>query len=406
MSKIWGIVIITAIALIVSLLVYPFVLRFAIKRKIFDNPGARKLQKTPVPVFGGVGVYLGIIAAIGVSFFIMRSGVMVYGLIAMTAMLLIGVWDDIAGLSPYIRLLAEILVVLFIMFVVGASIDDFHGLWGIHRIGLKWSIPLSLIAGVGIINAINLIDGVNGYSSGFGIMACFFFGIAFFLTRNFSMGTLCFATGAALIPFFLHNVFGKSSRMFIGDGGTLMLGTLLTLCVFCTLSHNSPSAALESKGVGLVAFTLAVLGIPVFDTLRVMARRMIRGKSPFHPDKTHLHHIFIDCGFSHIGTSVTILSLQFLLVLIWYLSWKLGANIDWQLYIVIFYSLLVTFVFYALMRSSQRHKGRLYRFFVGFGRIMHINQRPGFKKIRKFIDHNALSIDYYIKMKDKDSRQN
>lgn len=182
-----------------------------------------------------------------------------------------------------------------------------------------------------------------------------------------------------------------------------MLGTLLTLCVFCTLSHNSPSAALESKGVGLVAFTLAVLGIPVFDTLRVMARRMIRGKSPFHPDKTHLHHIFIDCGFSHIGTSVTILALQFLLVLIWYLSWKLGASIDWQLYIVVFYSLLVTFAFYSTMRLSQKRKGRLYRSFVGFGRIMHINQRPPFKKIRKFIDRNALGINYYKKMKDEDS---
>lgn len=367
MSKIWEIFIVTAIAFIVSLIVYPFVLRFAVKHKILDNPDARKLQHTPVPVLGGVAVYLGIMVATAVSFFLMHSGVMFYGLIAMTIMLLVGFWDDIAELSPYLRFLIEIIVVWLMIFAVGAAIDDFHGLWGLHSVGIIISAPISIIAGVGIINAINLIDGVNGYSSGFGIMACFFFAIEFFLTRNFSMGTLCFLTGAALVPFFLHNVFGKASSMFIGDGGTLMVGTLLSLCVFCTLSKNSPSAALESQGVGLVAFTLAVLGIPVFDTLRVMAARILKGNSPFSPDKTHLHHLFIDCGFSHIGTSVSILTQQFILVLIWFVSWKLGASIDWQLYIVVIVSVLVTFVFYDVMRASQKRNGTLYRRFVAFG---------------------------------------
>ena len=395
MSKVWQAVILVTIAFVVTLIVYPLVLKFAVKHGIYDNPDARKLQRQPVPVMGGVAVWIGVMVAIVVSFFLMHSGVMFYGLICMSVMLVIGCWDDISDVSPYIRFILEVLVVWAMMNLTGASIDSFRGLWGINTISTAISIPLSIVAGVGIINAINLMDGVNGYSSGFGIMACFFFGAAFCFTRNYSMGILCFVTGAALVPFYLHNAFGKASRMFIGDGGTLMLGTLLSLCVFCTMSANSPSAVLATSGVGLAAFCLAVMGIPVFDTLRVMSARMLHKKSPFYPDKTHLHHIFIDCGFSHIGTSTTILILQGLIVFFWWLSWKLGASIDWQCYIVIFLDLLFTVGIYYAVRGSRERRGRLYLHFVRFGRTMRINEHSIFKFVRRIMDSKFMGVDYH-----------
>lgn len=395
MSRIWQAVILAATALIVTLLVYPLVLKFAVRHHIYDNPDARKLQRQPVPVMGGVAVWIGIMVAIVVSFFIMHSGVMFYGLAAMTIMLAVGCWDDMKDISPYIRFLLEVLVVWALMNLTGASIDSFHGLWGIQELGLSLSIPLSIIAGVGIINAINLIDGVNGYSSGFGIISCFFFAAAFFFSHNFSMGTLCIVTSAALVPFYLHNAFGKASRMFIGDGGTLMLGTLLTLCVFCTLSQNSPSVVLKGNGIGLVAFCLAVMGIPVFDTLRVMSARIIHGRSPFHPDKTHLHHIFIDCGFSHIGTSTSILFSQLLIILIWWLSWKLGASVDWQFYIVVAADLFFTVVLYLSIKLSKKHHGKLYKAFIYVGRKMRINEHSIFEFVRRIMDGKFMGVDYH-----------
>lgn len=394
MSKFWQAVILAAVAFLVTLLVYPLVLKFAVRHHIYDNPDARKLQRQPVPVMGGVAVWIGVMVAIVISFFVMHSGVMVYGLVAMTIMLLVGCWDDMSDVSPYIRFLVEVLVVWALMNLTGASIDSFHGLWGIQEIGPAISIPLSIIAGVGIINAINLMDGVNGYSSGFGMLACFFFAASFFFSQNFSMGALCIVTGAALLPFYLHNAFGKSSRMFIGDGGTLMLGTLLTLCVFCTLSKDAPSITLENNGIGLVAFTLAVMGIPVFDTLRVMFTRIIHGLSPFHPDKTHLHHIFIDCGFSHIGTSTTILLLQLLVVFLGWLSWKLGASIDLQFYIVIAVDLLFTFGLYLSVKRSRERRGKLYQFFIYVGRKMRLNEHSLFQLVRRIMDRKFMGVDY------------
>lgn len=395
MSTIWQTVILAFIAFSVSLMVYPFILKYAVKHNILDNPDYRKLQRRPVPVMGGVAVYIGLMVAIVVSFFAMHSGIMFYGLAAMTVMMVVGCWDDAKDLSPYLRFIIEVSVVWVLMFAVKARIDNFHGLWGVHWIWNSLSLPLSIVAGVGIINAINLIDGVNGYSSGYGMMACFFFAAQFFFTGNYSMGTLCVVSGSAVVPFFLHNVFGKSSRMFIGDGGTLMIGTLLALCVFCTLSGHSPSARLESKGVGLVAFSLAVLGIPVFDTLRVMSARILRGFSPFQPDKTHLHHLFIDCGFSHIGTSLTILTSQFFLIFLWWLTWKLGGSIDLQFYVVVAIALFDTFAFYRLMRISQSHNGKLFRWFVKFGDFMRVNDHKPFKLFRRFIDSKSIiGVDY------------
>lgn len=395
MSKFWQAVILAIVAFIVTLLVYPLVLKFAVKHHIYDNPDARKLQRRPVPVMGGVAVWIGVMISIVISFFVMQSGVMVYGLICMTIMLMVGCWDDMSDVSPYIRFLLEVLVVWAMMNLTGASIDSFHGLWGIQEIGSAISIPLSIIAGVGIINAVNLMDGVNGYSSGFGIIACFFFGASFFFSHNFSMGAICIVTAAALVPFYLHNAFGNASRMFIGDGGTLMLGTLLTLCVFCTLSQNAPSVTLEENGISLVAFSLAIMGIPVFDTLRVMSTRIIHKKSPFHPDKTHLHHIFIDCGFSHIGTSTTILFLQLVIVFIGWLSWKLGASIDWQFYIVIAADLLFTFGLYITVKRSRDHRGKLYQFFIYVGRKMRLNEHSIFKFVRRIMDDKFMGVDYH-----------
>lgn len=132
------------------------------------------------------------------------------------------------------------------------------------------------------------------------------------------MTILAVVSVGALIPFFLHNVFGKTSKMFIGDGGTLVMGTVMSVFVIAILQSGSRVAAFVDPNVGLVPFTLAVLSVPVFDTLRVMSTRMLKGSSPFRPDKTHLHHMFIDMGCSHVATTLAILGLNTAVVLCWW----------------------------------------------------------------------------------------
>jgi hypothetical protein len=208
------------------------------------------------------------------------------------------------------------------------------------------------VGGVGIINAINMIDGIDGYSSGYGIMACSCFAVLFIIYGPPVWSSLAVIVTSALIPFFFHNVFGVKSKMFIGDGGTMMLGFLMTIFARGALSSRR-SPELEAKGIGVIAMTLAILCIPVFDTLRVMTVRMLRGRSPFKPDKSHLHHLFIDMGFSHLGAALFILFINAMVVMIWLLSWKLGASVDVQFYFVLAMGFIVTFGVYGLMRAQQ-----------------------------------------------------
>lgn len=370
-------IIVFIVALLTSAMVFPVALRFARKHDIVDNPNARKLQRVPVPVFGGIVVYLGVLAGWLVLMLFMKSEVLSWGLVAMTIMMAIGMWDDMRDLSATLRFVIEFALVGAFIAVTGVYIDDFHGLWGIHELTPWLAIPLSLVVGVGIINAVNLIDGVDGYSSGYGILACVCVAIAFWQVWNPVMVCLTVIVIGAIIPFFLHNVFGARSKMFIGDGGTLMLGTLMAVMIFCSLSSKFGLEALEDKGMSLIAFTIAVACIPVFDTLRVMTMRILRGNSPFKPDKTHLHHLFIDMGFSHLGAALSILLINASVVLIWLLSWKLGASIDVQTYIVVALGFAVTFGFYKYMKNQQNGGPVDEEGYPQGSKVWHIAQKVG-----------------------------
>lgn len=346
-------ILVMMVAMVTSMMVFPWALKYAKDHGIVDNPNARKLQRVPVPVFGGVVVYSGILAGGLVLAAFMWNCVMVNGLIGMAILLLLGLWDDQKDISALLRFLIEIVLVSAFIALTGVYIDDFHGLWGIDELNDWIAIPFSVFVGVSIINGVNLIDGVDGYSSGYGMMACIFFGLCYWTVWSPTMTCLTMIVIGALLPFFMHNVFGQKSRMFIGDGGTLMLGMFLTVCTFYALSSTQPCDKLDEKGLSLIAYALAVLSIPLFDTLRVFTMRILRGKSPFKPDKTHLHHLFIDMGFSHLGAALSILIVNMTVVLVWFASWKLGASVDVQTYVVVVLGFIVTFGFYKFMKVQQ-----------------------------------------------------
>ena len=389
-------IIVAVVSLVVSLAMYPLVLKYARAHGIVDNPNARKLQRVPVPVMGGVVVYAGIIVGGMLLYLFFQSDVLISGLVGMTLMMLIGVWDDVKDISARLRFLIEIGLVTTFIQLTDTYIDNLQGLWGIYELPVWVSYPLSIVAGVGIINAVNLIDGVDGYSSGYGMLASACFGFAFWTVWSPVMTSLTLIVIAALLPFFLHNVFGIRSKMFIGDGGTLMLGMLMTVFTFFAMSSNQQCYRLANEGVGLSAFTLSVMCIPVFDTLRVMTKRILRGTSPFHPDKTHLHHLFIDMGFSHLGAALFILLINFIVVMVWLASWKLGASVDVQLYIVIALGLTVTFVFYKVMKDQQNggpldEEGYpqgtwLWHLMVYLGGLTHRENKKFWRVMRRMVD--------------------
>ena len=398
-NELIGLIVFT-VAMVTSMVVYPLALKFARNHDIVDNPNARKLQRRPVPVFGGIVVYLGILAGMLLLWALMPHKILPYSIIGMTIMMSIGAWDDMKDISAFLRLAIEILVVTGFILSSGRYIDDLHGLWGIYELSPWVGIPLSVFVGVGAINAVNLIDGVDGYSSSYGILSCVCFGTVFWTVWNPVMVCMTMIVVGALIPFFLHNVFGAKSKMFIGDSGTLMLGMVMVVMAFCALSSKTRLEVWVNEGMCIPAFVIAVGVIPLFDTVRVMTMRMLRGHSPLKPDKTHLHHLFIDMGFSHLGAATYIVFINLFVVLIWMASWQLGASLDMQLYIVIFLGFMVTFVFYHVMRTQQNggpvdEEGYpqgtwLWHFMRRLGRHTHREDKRVWRTLKALVDGPLL----------------
>lgn len=296
-------------------LISPLVL-LAYRKNLVDKPNIRKLQHRPVPVLGGVSLIFSISCTLLLCLVFLPGYVaapqLTVACLATLVIFAVGLYDDLITLSFRVKFVFQILVITLLWYA-GFGIDSFAGLFGVWHMNTPLSLLFSLVVGVGLINAINMLDGVDGLSSSFGIIT----GIvvaAFFLLHGYSAGGCvgCMVAGA-LVPFFICNVFSKKYKMFIGDSGSMAIGVLAYLAV-CITIHLPQSYALDDYRV---SWLMAVYAVPVYDTLRVMFGRMLHGQSPFLPDKTHLHHAFVELQFPHLMITLMELSLVVLILLLW-----------------------------------------------------------------------------------------
>ena len=334
--------------------------------------------QAPVPVLGGVAVFVGILAAMIVGGIVSDVSGLYPVVCIMTLMLCVGVTDDILGLTPVSRIAVEVAAVLTLIYTTGCSIDDFHGLWGVGQLPGWLAVCLTVFAGVGIINSVNMIDGVNGLCSGYCIFACTAFGGYAVLSGDNQTAMLAAVCIGALLPFLCHNVFGQTSKMFIGNGGTLLMGTVMVFFVISRI-HG---AEMPSE----IPFTLAVLSIPVFDTVRVMGVRMMKGRSPFSPDKGHLHHLLFSLHFSHVGTTLTEILLGITITTAWWVSKSLGVPADVQLYIVAALGFFFTSGIYGLVEWIRTYRPQFLAALCRLGDWTHFGHSRWWLKIREAMD--------------------
>lgn len=380
------------ISFLAVILVYYQLLIIAKDKVLVDNPEARKLQKEPVPVLGGIAVYFGIL--VGTLTLCMFQAEVenpweLLSLIATTGiMLYIGAIDDMIGLRARWRLLIEFAILSALIYGCGGCLDSLHGLWGgVHTYSWTIAVPLTIFACVGIINSINMIDGVNGLSSGLCILFCCVFGYIFFFFGDVVNSSLAFSAAAALLPFYVNNVFGLKSRMFIGDAGTMVLGTLMSWFVISL--HRSDSfipARIETTGMSTVALALAILCVPVADSIRVMLLRIYQGKSPLNADKNHLHHVFISLGISHFFVSLIESSIAILVMGFFYASYKLGASYDVQLYTVALSGLVFVWGTYFFFTWQIKKQTPFIKKIQETSIHTHLGRKPWWKAISAWLD--------------------
>lgn len=373
--------------------IYFRVLNFARRKNISDCPDERKMQQRPVPVMGGVAVFFGFVFGVlagfaGMSMAGIQPVVNVLPVVpAMLIMLYIGFIDDNGGLSPLTRIVVEVLTVLALIGVGGGCIDSLHGLWGVGEFSWWIAVPLTVVASVGIINAINMIDGVNGLSSGLCIVYSLMFGCAFIYANDTGNAILAFSAAAALMPFFTHNVFGARSKMYIGDAGTMMFGVLMSWFVICLLRSDGRLVYTASMyHFNMVALAVAVLSVPVADTLRVMLTRIWHGDSPLKPDRKHLHHAFMRVGVSHAFTTLIEICLDLVIVGIWVTAVYAGAGMDMQLYIVVAACVVIVWGLYFVFEWNAGHDTRFFRWLTHVSLATQVGNRRWWRKIQITVD--------------------
>ena len=325
-----------AIALILSMAivwgVHPYLVKYALKRRVVDNPNARKLNRVPVPVLGGVGVFFGfaialysVAAVVGIEL----SGAYI---VVLLLMLGVGLIDDLCDLKPRTKFAVQIFAVLLLYFVCDLRIDNLHGFLDVYGIPMLVSLPLTLVACVGLINALNLIDGIDGLSSGFGIVASVSLAIWTCVQSNCANLLMACALIGALIPFFVYNVFGRRNKMFLGDAGSHLLGAIFCIMALNVIDSSSSDPVVEAT---IIPFAFAVLSHPIMDTLRVMTMRILKGSSPFKADKTHLHHALVGRGLTHLAATLVIILLYLLVVLSWLICYRCGMSATGQMLVVL-----------------------------------------------------------------------
>jgi len=287
---------------VVTLFTIPSLIKVAYLKRLFDMPDfERKAHKRAVPTIGGIIIFAATLFSYSLWYPNMAIGEFKYLVVALLILFFIGIKDDIIGTAPVKKLMAQLLVALILILMANIKITGLHGLFGVQQIPEWASVFLSLFTMIVIINAINLIDGVDGLAAGIGLIASFTFGSWFYLAGDAGMATLSFALCGSLAAFLIFNF--SPAKIFMGDSGSLTIGLILSVLAIQLIEHDVRSLPEQLIHVSKPLLALAILVYPLYDTLRVFIYRAIKGRSPFSADKKHIHHRLLQHGFSHAKTS-------------------------------------------------------------------------------------------------------
>lgn len=300
---------------LVTFIAIPSIVKVSIARSLMALPNGRTSHINPTPNLGGVAIFAGVIISSILFTGITTAHELQYIIAAMIIIFFVGLKDDIYPMVAYKKFLGQSVAILFILIPGDFHLTSLHGLFGIDELSYGLSLVITFILALVLINSFNLIDGIDGLASGIGILTSIFFGIVFLKDNHLAYAVMTFILSSSLLAFFYFNVFSKKNKIFLGDTGAMLIGLLLAIFAIRFLNFENCSL-LSNESQSALAILLSVLIVPVFDTTRVFILRILRGKSPFEADRTHIHHRLLDLSGSHIKTTVIILSVNVIFIAI------------------------------------------------------------------------------------------
>ncbi|HXB94829.1 MAG TPA: MraY family glycosyltransferase [Puia sp.] len=300
-----------AISFTVTFLAIPAIINVAEMKKLFDMPDARKVHFTPITPLGGLGIFAGFIFGSLLTLHFTQYADLQYFIAASFVIFFLGLKDDILVISPVKKFIGQVLAAFIIIYYGNIQIRSMHGFLGLYQLPEMFSLLLTYFAVIVVINSFNLIDGVDGLAGTLGLLSSVIFGIYFLYIGMSPYSVLAFALAGSLLAFLIFNF--QPAKIFMGDTGSLLIGTINAILVIKFINvANTTDVDFPIAASPAVGFT--ILMIPLLDTLRVFGIRIFHRRSPFSPDRNHIHHLLLDRGFSHRSITMTLVSVNILMI--------------------------------------------------------------------------------------------
>ncbi len=369
------------IAFLVTFSAIPIIIRVAEMKHLFDVPDDRKVHLNPIPSLGGIGIFAGFILALLIS---VPVGWIELQFLAAAFMVIffVGLKDDIVVLTPLKKFLGQLVAAAILVFKGGILIDSMHGFLGIQNMPFIFSLAFTFFTIIVITNSFNLIDGVDGLAGTLGLLTTTAFGIYFLLAQEPLFAVMSFSMAGSLLAFLIFNV--SPARIFMGDTGSLMVGLVNAILVIKFIQvASAPTAKVFLPAAPAIGF--AILFVPLFDTLRIFAYRILSRRSPFSPDRNHIHHLLLEKGLSH--SMVTFLAVAFNVIII--AATFMGRNLSPTILLLGLIS--VGFSTISLLIYTNRTKRRNL-FPLSFGNKLEIETKVITLKTGNSTNHEAEEI--------------
>lgn len=298
---------------LIVLLSTPSFITIARLKHLFDDPKeSRKIHTKKTPLMGGMMIFAGTLFSFLLWLPINEMGVIKYLVPSLLIMFFVGMKDDIIGTAPAKKLAAHLVVAFIMVFMANVKLTSLHGLFGIREIPDYVGIMLSIFTYIVIINAFNLIDGVDGLAAGIGLIASAAFGAWFYMAGDWTYAILSFSLGGALLGFLRFNF--NPAKIFMGDSGSLTIGFLMAVLAIELVEYKTQEIPQTIENISKPILAMAILVYPLIDTIRVFTIRVLKGTSPFSADRNHLHHRLLDLGLSHKQTVLIIYLFNLLII--------------------------------------------------------------------------------------------
>lgn len=337
-----------ALAFLITFFAIPVIIQVAKDKKLFDEPDERKVHKVVIPTLGGLGIFAGFIIAFLMGVPSNLASEMQFFVAASVVVFFLGIKDDILILSASKKFLGQLIAAGILIKFGGIQITNMHGFLGIHELPNIASIVLSLFTIVVITNSFNLIDGIDGLAGSLGLVTTLVFGFYFYYSNHLMYSVMAFALAGSLLSFLIYNF--SPAKIFMGDTGSLLLGLINSILVIKFINIAGISG---EKGFleASPAIGFAILMVPLFDTLRVFGLRLLDRRSPFSPDRNHIHHFLLDLGMSHKKITFTCVAANIAFIALAYFLRDLGVTA--VLAILFSCALFLTSIIYFLRQKAQ-----------------------------------------------------